>query len=116
MAKVKLSGIVSAVAQNRIVYLWETRQVLGREVFRKWTIWFDIAHDIVKGDFIEVEGELGTKMGTYESQGETKETIDHSINSPALLSHQPASAQIGSTGYLSNDQVREKFDTSEAPF
>jgi hypothetical protein len=116
MAKVKLSGIAFGVAKNRIVYLWETRQVLGREVFRKWTIWFDLAHDIAKGDFIEVEGELGTKMGTYEVQGETKETIEHSINSPTLISHQPTSAQLGVNGYLSNDQVRDKFDTGEAPF
>jgi hypothetical protein len=117
MAKVKLSGIVNSVAKNRIVNIWETFDIQGRQVYRKWTIWFDIANDIEKGDFIEVEGDLGTKIGSYEKEGETKQTIEHSINSPTLISHQPTSTQVGQFGYLSNDQVLDKFAHSdEAPF
>lgn len=116
MAKVTLSGIVNSVAKNRIVNIWETFDIQGRQVYRKWTIWFDVANDIAKGDYIQVEGDLGTKVGSYEKDGETKQTIEHSINQPTLLLHQPTSEQLGSTGYLSNDQVRDKFDTSEAPF
>lgn len=116
MAKVKISGIVSAVAKNRIVYLWETFDVQGRQVYRKWTIWFDIANDITKGDFIEVEGDLGTKIGLLERDGQdSKQIVEHSINSPSLLTHSPTSKQLGVTGYLSNDQVRAAH-SDEAPF
>jgi hypothetical protein len=115
MAKTKLSGIVSSVAKNRIVNLWETFDVNGRQAYRKWTIWFDIANDIEKGDFIEVEGDLGTKIGSYEKDGETKQTVECSINSPSLLVHTPTSEQLGTTGFLSNDQVRAAH-SDEAPF
>lgn len=115
MAKVKLSGIVNSVAKNRIVNIWETFDIQGRQVYRKWTIWFEIENDIAKGDFIEVEGDLGTKVGSYEKDGETKQTIEHSINQPTLITHTPTSEQLGVNGYLSNDQVRAAH-SDEAPF
>lgn len=115
MAKTKLSGMVSSVAKNRIVNLWETFDVNGREAYRKWTIWFPIEHDIAKGDFIEVEGNLGTKIGSYEKDGETKQTVECSLNEPTLITHTPTSQQLGTMGYLSNDQVRAAH-SDEAPF
>ena len=116
MAKTIVTGIVSSVAKERIINLWETYNVNGREAFRKWTIWAEVPWGVAKGDWLEVEGDLGSKIGSYEKDGETKQTIEHSLNSPRLVQIKTDTSAIGSLGgQLSNDQKREAFE-SEAPF
>ena len=116
MAKVTVTGIVSSVAKERVINLWETFDVQGRQVFRKWTIWAEVPWGLAKGDWIEVEGDLGSKIGSYEKEGETKQTIEHSLNSPRLIQHKPDTSAIGALGgQLSNDQKRDAYE-NEAPF
>lgn len=116
MAKVTVTGIVSSVAKERIINLWETFDVNGRQVYRKWTIWADVPWGVEKGDWLEVEGDLGSKIGSYERDGETKETIDHSVNSPRLVQHKTDSEMAGKLGYLSNAQKHAANTSDEAPF
>jgi hypothetical protein len=116
MAKVTLNGIVSSVAKERIVNLWETFDVNGKQVFRKWTIWAEMPWGVEKGDWVEVEGELSSKIGSYERNGETKETVEHSLNSPRLLQHKPDTEMRTKLGFMSNAEKLAANNPDEAPF
>jgi hypothetical protein len=118
MAKVNVAGIVAGVHKERIISLWETFDVNGREVYRKWTIWADIPWNVAKDDWLEVTGDLGSKMGTYEKNGETKTVVEHSINSPQLITHKRTEELKGPLGgFLSNAEKTELLtNTDNAPF
>lgn len=117
MAKVTVSGVVSSVAKDRIINLWETYNVNGREAFRKWTIWAEVPWGVSKGDWLEVEGDLGSKIGSYEKDGETKQSIDHSLNQPRVIQHKADEDMKGPLGgYLSNAQKNDVNLSDEAPF
>jgi len=118
MAKVNVAGIVAGVHKERIISLWETFDVNGREVYRKWTIWADIPWNVAKDDWLEVTGDLGSKMGTYEKNGETKTVVEHSINSPQLITHKRTEELKGPLGgFLSNaEKTALLTDTDTAPF
>lgn len=117
MAKVNISGTVAGVNKERIVSLWETFDVQGRVAYRKWTIWFDQGVDLEKDDWIEVTGDLGSKIGTYEKDGQVKTVVEHSVNSPTLVQVKKDSETKGPLGgHLSAAEKNAQFDTSEAPF
>jgi len=91
MAITKVQIIVSKVAEqgeykNRVITGWETFQITvkGEPVTKKrlWTMWLEYPADIIKADVVEFEGELGTKAGTYEKDGNTYQTVEHSLNKP----------------------------------
>lgn len=117
MAKTIVAGTVSSVAKERIINLWETYDVNGRQAFRKWTIWAEVPWGVEKGDWLEVEGDLGSKIGSYEKDGETKQTIEHSLNQPRVIQHKADADMKGALGgYLSNAQKVELNAHDEAPF
>lgn len=117
MAKVNISGTVAGVHKERIVSLWETFDVQGRVAYRKWTIWFDQSPDLEKDDWIEVTGDLGSKIGTYEKEGEVKTVVEHSVNSPSLVQVKKDRDTEGPLGgRLTAAEKNAQFDTSEAPF
>jgi len=90
MAKVVVQISVSSVSANgdfrgRVIKGWETFQITvkGEPVTKKrvWTMWLDYPSDITKGDVIEFEGQLGTKVADYETKdGTTGKTVEHSLN------------------------------------
>jgi hypothetical protein len=89
MAKVSVQLHVSTVAQNgdyrgRVVNGWETYsiKVKGESVTKKrqWTIWFELPTDISKDDVVEFTGELGTKNGKFEKDGQEFAVVEHFIN------------------------------------
>lgn len=95
MAAVTISGDVKVSESRKVLTIWEQYTaeyiVQGvpkvREAKRKWTVWFAVPGDINDGDWVEVKGELGTKIGSYEKDGETKQAVEHSINAPVILQH-----------------------------
>ena len=58
---------------------------------RKWQVWFNGLTDINTGDWVELKGELGTKLEAYEKDGEAKSAVGHSINDPQVLQVKPKS-------------------------
>ncbi|NCA07829.1 MAG: hypothetical protein EBS85_03770 [Micrococcales bacterium] len=92
MAKVKVQIVVSAVSQNgdykgRVINGWETFQIKikGEPVTKKrqWTMWLELPSNLAKDDVVEFTGELGTKAGTFDKDGQTFQTVEHSINEPS---------------------------------
>ena len=89
MAKVSVQLHVASVAQNgdyrgRVINGWETYSITlkGEQVTKKrqWTIWLDVASDLAKDDVVEFTGELGTKNGKFEKDGQEIAVVEHFIN------------------------------------
>ena len=90
MALVIIQGEAKVSESRRSLTVWEDFIVeyadgnkLERK--RKWQVWFNGLTDINTGDWVEIKGELGTKLETYEKDGETKNAVGHSINDPQVL-------------------------------
>lgn len=84
---------VSSVASNgeysgKVVKGWETFSILvkGESVTKKrlWTAWLETSTTAKKDDVVEIIGELGTKAGTFEKDGQTYNTVEHSLNRARL--------------------------------
>lgn len=110
MAKVVITGNVSNLSDNGRFTLWEKFDVNGKQVFRKWTVWFSRPVGLADLDWVEVEGTLGTKVGSYEKNGETKAVVEHSLNDPRLVQHVPSDVGMGKA------KAEETIDEINAPF
>jgi hypothetical protein len=89
MARVQVQIVVSSVAENgdykgRVVKGWETFliTVKGESITKKrqWTMWLDSASDLGKDDVVTFTGDLGSKAGTFEKDGNTYQVVEHSLN------------------------------------
>ena len=103
MAKVIISGEAKVSESRKSLTVWEdfiVEYADGNkfERKRKWQVWFNGLTDINSGDWVEIKGELGTKLETYEKDGETKTAVGHSINDPQVLQvktkEQPSTASV----------------------
>jgi hypothetical protein len=89
MAKVQVQIVVSKVAENgeykgRVISGWETFiiTVKGEQITKKrqWTMWLDAASAINKDDVVTFTGDLGTKAGSFDKDGNTYQVVEHSLN------------------------------------
>ena len=98
MATVKVSGDAVPLkktderAVNPTAFkLWETSHVEKRDgtvitIKKLWTIWSDQVLEVtidpaaLGKTWVEVEGELTTKISEYEKDGVVKQAVEHSIN------------------------------------
>lgn len=89
MAFIKIEGIVDKPLGDKGFIVLETIRLNdGRTFDRKWKVW---ATPIQPASaFVEVVGELSTKINEYEYAGETKRTIDHNVNAPTVKVLRPA--------------------------
>jgi hypothetical protein len=90
MAIVRITGIVKTTSKDYLANIWEEYIIemkgTQKEFKRKWTIWFEYPHGLLDGDRVTIEGELGTKSVEWQTpEGQTKNLVDHVINSPKLL-------------------------------
>jgi hypothetical protein len=83
MAIVTIIGKVAEVVNEGYprLRLWETYDFKGEARNRLWTAWLDNASNYKKDDEVQIDGNLGTKVGIYNKPGqETKNVVEHSIN------------------------------------
>ncbi|CAB4149565.1 hypothetical protein UFOVP546_8 [uncultured Caudovirales phage] len=83
MAQVTIVGKVAEVTSEGYprLKLWETYDFKGEPRNRLWTAWLDNPGNFKKDDEVQVDGSLGTKVGTYNKPGqETKQVVEHSLN------------------------------------
>jgi hypothetical protein len=92
MAKVQVQIVVSKVAENgeykgRVISGWETFLITikGEQITKKrqWTMWLDATSEIGKDDVVTFTGDLGTKAGSFEKDGNTYQVVEHSLNNVA---------------------------------
>jgi len=83
MAFIKIEGIVDKPLGDRGFILLETIRLNdGRTFDKKWKVWAIPVPEY--SSFIEVTGELTTKINEYEMGGETKRSIDLNVNNPVV--------------------------------
>lgn len=93
MPVIPVSGVVSSVVdgQYKIIKFWETETVNGKDFYTLWTAWFSnsVPQGIAEGDFVEIAGRLGKKVGTYTPKDETtpKTIVELSLNDAYLVNH-----------------------------
>ena len=123
MAKVQVQIVVSKVAENgdykgRVISGWETFiiTVKGEQITKKrqWTMWLDAASAINKDDVVTFTGDLGTKAGSFDKDGNTYQVVEHSLNNVSYTVNTsavpiPAKANDGWNTPTS-------FDPSNPPF
>jgi len=98
MATVIIQGEAKVSESRRSLTIWEdfiVEYADGKkfERKRKWQVWFNGLTDINTGDWVELEGELGTKLEEYEKDGETKSAVGHSINNPHVRQVKPKTVE-----------------------
>lgn len=95
MAKVIVAGIIEnldtyAQGSKTIARVTEEYTANNGEVWRrKWSVWFTAEMvELAKGDFVELEGELSTKVSEWvNKEGQAKQIIDHNVNNPVVVKH-----------------------------
>ncbi len=115
MPQITVSGDVNLLGwEGKKVSVWEKYDVLGKTYSRLWTCWFDFsqADQIQEQDWVTIQGELSTKIGTYTPKGATEEKT--------VVEHHVQNARI--TGVVSKEQqnanqgVKEPNSLEDAPF
>lgn len=93
MPQITVSGTIANInnSQYKIVKFWETYDFKGQPRHRIWTAWMDSdVTEFAEGDFITIEGDLSTKVGTYNKPGEdTRQIVEHSLNNCTVSAHSP---------------------------
>lgn len=116
MAKVQVQIVVSKVAENgdykgRVISGWETFQITvkGEQITKKrqWTMWLELPSAIVKDDVVTFVGELGTKAGSFEKDGQTYQVVEHSLNFPTYTVDKKAVP-------LNNNQAADVWNATPA--
>lgn len=81
MAHIRVEGIVDKPLGDRGYILLETIRLNdGRTFDKKWKVWATPVPAF--GSFVEVTGEISTKVNEYEAGGETRRNVDLNINNP----------------------------------
>lgn len=93
MPQITVSGTIANInnSQYKIVKFWESYDFKGQERHRIWTAWMDSdVSKFAEGDFITIEGDLSTKVSTYNKPGEdTRQVVEHSLNNCTVETHRP---------------------------
>lgn len=90
MPQIKVGGNVAYIGwEGKKISVWENIHSNGKDYSRLWTCWFDVAPGVDEDDFVEVSGELSTKIGEYTPKNSTekKQVVEHHIQNAAIMQH-----------------------------
>jgi hypothetical protein len=125
MAKVQVQIVVSSVAENgeykgRVIKGWETFQITvkGESITKKrqWTMWLELPSAITKDDVVTFVGELGTKAGSFEKDGNTYQVVEHSLNAPTYTVDVKAVPLTNTAAANAWNNSAPTHDSSNPPF
>lgn len=90
MAVLSIGGDVGAIKwEGKRLTVWENIHANGKDYSRLWTCWFQdsVADQVQEEDWVEVSGELSTKIGEYTNkQGEQKIVVEHHLQNAQIKS------------------------------
>ena len=118
MPQIQVAGQVNMIRwEGKRVSIWENVSLPnGQEGSRLWTCWFSEsqAMQLQEQDFVEISGELSTKIGNYtDKQGQEKTVVEHHLNDAQLVN-------VVSKDQQGANQARfeetPSFHPEEAPF
>ena len=92
MPQITITGDVNLLFwEGKAISIWENYDVPGfpKPFSRLWTCWFDMsqAEHLQEQDWVEITGELSTKIGTYTPKDSTieKTVVEHHIQNARLV-------------------------------
>lgn len=89
MAEVRVTGIIRNNKSGNSFTLLEDYfvEIKGEKKHwqRRWQVWMTESHAYADDERLTIEGELGTKVDTWDSPNGTKQTVSHSINNPKVV-------------------------------
>jgi hypothetical protein len=92
MNTITISGDVNLIGwEGKLISVWESYQVPGqpKPFSRLWSAWFDMSQveHLQEQDWVEITGELSTKIGTYTPKDSTieKTVVEHHIQNARLV-------------------------------
>ena len=117
MAKLSIGGDVGSIGwEGKRITVWEKYNSRGNDYTRLWTCWFSEsqAMQLQEQDFVEISGELSTKIGNYtDKQGIEKTVVEHHLNDAQLV-NVVSKDQQGANA--SRFDTTPPFNPEEAPF
>lgn len=116
MPRIAIAGDVGSLAwEGKRITVWENVHANGKEYSRLWTCWFSQsqAMNLQETDWVEIEGELTTKIGQYTNKaGEEKTVVEHHLNESVLKQVMSKAEQENNKAAFQGSQ--QQFD--EVPF
>jgi len=118
MPQIKINGDVNLIGwEGKRISVWEKFETQdGRTFSRLWNCWFDIsqADRLQEQDWVEISGELSTKIGTYTPKGATEEktVVEHHVQNAVLVSVVTKAAQEGNAAHYDSGSL----SLEDAPF
>jgi len=89
MPQIQIAGQVHSLGwEGRRIQIWEKFNTNGKEYSRLWTCWFSEsqAMNLQEEDWVEVHGELSTKIGSYKTKdGIDKQVVEHHVQGAGLV-------------------------------
>ena len=88
MPMITVGGQVHMIGwEGKRISVWENIHSNGKDYSRLWTAWFDAPVDVQEEDFVEIIGDLSTKIGSYTPKGQTevKTVVEHHIQGATLM-------------------------------
>jgi len=92
MPQITITGDVNLIGwEGKRLSVWENYEVPGqpKPFSRLWTAWFDMSQveHLQEQDWVEITGELSTKIGKYTPKDSTieKVVVEHHIQNARLV-------------------------------
>ena len=92
MPQITITGDVNLIGwEGKRLSVWENYQVPGqpKPFSRLWTAWFDMSQveHLQEQDWVEISGELSTKIGKYTPKDSTveKTVVEHHVQNARLV-------------------------------
>ena len=92
MPQITIAGDVNLIGwEGKKISVWERYDVPGfpKPFSRLWTAWFDMSQveHLQEQDWVEISGELSTKMGKYTPKDSDieKDVVEHHIQNARLV-------------------------------
>lgn len=90
MPQITIGGDINMIGwEGKRISVWENIHANGKDYSRLWTCWFDTPQiQLAEQDFVEIGGELSTKIGKYTPKGQTEEkvVVEHHVQGAFIKS------------------------------
>ena len=108
MPQIQVAGDVHMIRwEGKRISIWENVALPnGQEGSRLWTCWFSTPTEAQEQDWVEIRGELSTKIGQYTNKaGEEKTVVEHHIQNAELVQVKTKAEQEANKEQTAFDEV-----------
>lgn len=97
MSYTTVEGKVSRVFyEGKGAEVVETFTVRGKEITKRWTVWFEAAHGLREGEVVKVSGIHGDEVDSWEKDGQERHSVKRSLSRARILVASAPSSAVSS--------------------